>query len=113
MSSQPSAQKVTLDTLSADGSSGAGDPPGQLEDVADLPVTLAMEVGRTTVTIRELLQLAAGSVVELDRDIGEAFDVYVNGTMLAHGEAVVVNEKCGVRLTDVIRPAERIRHASR
>jgi|SRR5229473_376811 len=80
-----------------------------LEVVLDVPVTLSMEVGRAKLPIRNLLQLNQGSVVELDRAAGEALDVYVNGTLIAHGEVVVVNEKFGIRLTDVISPAERIR----
>jgi flagellar motor switch protein FliN/FliY len=80
-----------------------------MEVVLDVPVTLSMEVGRARVPIRNLLQLNQGSVVELDRAAGEALDVYVNGTLIAHGEVVVVNEKFGIRLTDVISPAERIR----
>ncbi len=80
-----------------------------MEVVLDVPVTLSMEVGRARIPIRNLLQLNQGSVVELDRAAGEALDVYVNGTLIAHGEVVVVNEKFGIRLTDVISPAERIR----
>ena len=80
-----------------------------LEVVLDVPVTLSMEVGRARIPIRNLLQLNQGSVVELDRAAGEPLDVYVNGTLIAHGEVVVVNEKFGIRLTDVISPAERIR----
>jgi flagellar motor switch protein FliN/FliY len=80
-----------------------------LDVILDVPVTLSMEVGRTRVPIRNLLQLNQGSVVELDRAAGEPLDVYVNGTLIAHGEVVVVNEKFGIRLTDVISPAERIR----
>lgn len=80
-----------------------------LDVVLDIPVTLSIEVGRSRISIRNLLQLNQGSVVELDRATGEALDVYVNGTLIAHGEVVVVNEKFGIRLTDVISPAERIR----
>jgi flagellar motor switch protein FliN len=80
-----------------------------LEVILDVPVTLSMEVGRTRIPIRNLLQLNQGSVVELDRAAGEPLDVFVNGTLIAHGEVVVVNEKFGIRLTDVISPAERIR----
>ncbi|HUN75084.1 MAG TPA: flagellar motor switch protein FliN [Steroidobacteraceae bacterium] len=80
-----------------------------LEFILDVPVTLSMEVGRTRIPIRNLLQLNQGSVVELDREAGEPLDVFVNGTLIAHGEVVVVNEKFGIRLTDVISPAERIR----
>jgi flagellar motor switch protein FliN len=80
-----------------------------LETILDVPVTLSMEVGRSRLPIRNLLQLNQGSVVELERAAGEPLDVYVNGTLIAHGEVVVVNEKFGIRLTDVISPAERIR----
>ncbi len=80
-----------------------------LDVILDVPVTLSMEVGRTRIAIRNLLQLNQGSVVELERAAGESLDVYVNGTLIAHGEVVVVNEKFGIRLTDVISPAERIR----
>jgi flagellar motor switch protein FliN len=80
-----------------------------LDVVLDIPVTLSLEVGRSQISIRNLLQLNQGSVVELDRATGEPFDIYVNGTLIAHGEVVVVNDKFGIRLTDVISPAERIR----
>lgn len=80
-----------------------------LDVILDVPVTLSMEVGRTRIPIRNLLQLNQGSVIELDRAAGEPLDVFVNGTLVAHGEVVVVNEKFGIRLTDVISPAERIR----
>jgi flagellar motor switch protein FliN/FliY len=80
-----------------------------LEVILDVPVTLSMEVGRTRIPIRNLLQLNQGSVVELERAAGEPLDVYVNGTLVAHGEVVVVNDKFGIRLTDVISPAERIK----
>ena len=77
--------------------------------VLDVPVTLAMEVGSTMITIRNLLQLTQGSVVELDRLAGETLDVRANGTLIAHGEVVVVNEKFGIRVLDVITPEERVR----
>lgn len=80
-----------------------------LEVILDVPVTFSMEVGRTRIPIRNLLQLNQGSVVELDREAGEPLDVFVNGTLIAHGEVVVVNDKFGIRLTDVVSPAERIR----
>ena len=72
-------------------------------------MTLSLEVGRTRLPIRSLLQLNQGSVVELERASGEPLDVFVNGTLVAHGQVVVVNEKFGIRLTDVVSPAERIR----
>lgn len=80
-----------------------------LDVILDIPVTISMEVGSTEISIRNLLQLNQGSVVELDRLAGEPLDVLVNGTLIAHGEVVVVNEKFGIRLTDVISPSERIR----
>jgi flagellar motor switch protein FliN len=80
----------------------------KLDVILDIPVSLSMEVGRTQIPIRNLLQLTQGSVVELDRLAGEPLDVMVNGTMIAHGEVVVINEKYGIRLTDVMSPHERI-----
>lgn len=80
-----------------------------METVLEIPVTLSMEVGRTSISIRNLLNLNQGSVVELDRVAGEPLDVLVNGTLIAHGEVVIVNEKYAIRLTDVVSTAERIR----
>lgn len=80
-----------------------------LDVLLDVAVTISMEVGRARLPIRNLLQLNQGSVVELERAAGEPLDVYANGTLIAHGEVVVVNEKFGVRLTDVVSPAERLR----
>ena len=80
-----------------------------MEVILDIPVTLSVEIGRSRINIRNLLQLNQGSVVELDRLAGEPMDVLVNGTLIAHGEVVVVNEKFGVRLTDVISAAERVK----
>lgn len=87
--------------------SGPGNP--NMDVILDIPVTLSMEVGSTEISIRNLLQLNQGSVIELDRLAGEPLDVLVNGTLIAHGEVVVVNEKFGIRLTDVISPTERIK----
>ncbi|MGB1238661.1 MAG: flagellar motor switch protein FliN [Pseudomonadales bacterium] len=98
--------RVQLDELN-DESIPLGDP--KLDVILDIPVTLSMEVGSTEIAIRDLLQLSQGSVVELDRIAGEPLDVKVNGTLIAHGEVVVVNEKYGIRLTDVISPQERIK----
>ena len=75
----------------------------------NIGVKLTVEVGRAELTIRDLLRLNEGSVIELDRLAGEPLDVLVNGTLIAHGEVVVVNEKFGIRLTDVISPSERIK----
>jgi flagellar motor switch protein FliN/FliY len=80
-----------------------------LDVILDIPVSISMEVGNADITIRNLLQLNQGSVIELDRLAGEPLDVLVNGTLIAHGEVVVVNEKFGIRLTDVISPTERIK----
>jgi len=92
----------------ADDGYSTGD--SKLDVILDIPVTIAMEIGRTKISIRNLLQLNQGSVVELDRLAGEPMDVLVNNTLVAHGEVVVVNEKFGIRLTDVISPAERIKN---
>lgn len=81
----------------------------KLETILDIPVNISMEVGRSKISIRNLLQLNQGSVVELDRVAGEPLDVLVNGTLIAHGEVVVVNDKFGIRLTDVISQIERIK----
>ena len=80
-----------------------------LDVILDIPVSISMEVGSTEINIRNLLQLNQGSVIELDRLAGEPLDVLVNGTLIAHGEVVVDNEKFGIRLTDVNSPSERIK----
>jgi flagellar motor switch protein FliN/FliY len=85
------------------------DESRKLETILDIPVNISMEVGRSKISIRNLLQLNQGSVVELDRVGGEPLDVLVNGTLIAHGEVVVVNDKFGIRLTDVISQIERIK----
>ena len=84
-----------------------------LELILDIPVHLTVELGRTKISIRNLLQLAHGSVVELDGLAGEPMDVLVNGTLIAQGEVVVVNDKFGIRLTDIITPSERMRKLNR
>lgn len=81
----------------------------ELDMILEIPVTISMEIGRTQISIRNLLKLNQGSVVELDRLAGEPLDVLVNGTLIAHGEVVVVNEKFGIRLTDVITAMERVK----
>lgn len=86
-----------------------GEQQRKLDTILDIPVTISMEVGRSLISIRNLLQLNQGSVVELDRVAGEPLDVLVNGTLIAHGEVVVVNDKFGIRLTDVISQIERIK----
>jgi flagellar motor switch protein FliN/FliY len=80
-----------------------------LDVVMDVPVTLSLEIGRTKVSIRNLLSYTKGSVIELDRIAGEPMDVLINGMLIAHGEVVVVNDKFGIRLTDVVSPLERIK----
>ena len=86
---------------------------GNLDMILDIPVNLTVELGRTKIAIRSLLQLAQGSVVELDGLAGEPMDVLVNGCLIAQGEVVVVNDKFGIRLTDIINPSERLRRLHR
>lgn len=104
----PAAEVASLQNLTPEGH-GPTMEDTSLDVILDIPVTIAMEVGNTSISIRNLLQLNQGSVVELDRLAGEPLDVKVNGTLIAHGEVVVVNEKFGIRLTDVISPSERIK----
>jgi flagellar motor switch protein FliN/FliY len=111
-------EQVTEEKLDSDGfeeledegqpSNFDSDNP-DLEVILDIPVSICMVVGQTPISIRNLLQLNQGSVIELDRLAGEPLDVLVNNTLIAHGEVVVVNDKFGIRLTDVISAAERIR----
>ncbi len=103
------AQAVELEELQEDRSTISADEKRKLETILDIPVTISMEVGRAKISIRNLLQLNQGSVVELERVAGEPLDVLVNGTLIAHGEVVVVNDKFGIRLTDVISQIERIK----
>ena len=98
-----------LDELTDSSSPISEDERRKLDTIMDIPVTISMEVGRSQISIRNLLQLNQGSVVELDRIAGESLDVMVNGTLIAHGEVVVVNDKFGIRLTDVISQTERIK----
>jgi flagellar motor switch protein FliN len=104
---QSQAKAMAYEELK-DESQGVDGRP-ELDVILDIPVTISMEVGRTPISIRNLLQLNQGSVIELDRLAGEPLDVLVNGTLIAHGEVVVVNEKFGIRMTDVISPTERIK----
>lgn len=85
----------------------------ELDMILDIPVQISVELGRTRITIKNLLQLAHGSVVELDAMAGEPMSVFVNGTLIAQGEVVVVNDKFGIRLTDIITPSERMRKVGR
>lgn len=87
---------------------GAGRSALDLDFILDIPLTITAELGRSRMLIGELLQLGQGSVVELTKDAGEPVDVYVNQRLIARGEVVVVNEKFGIRLTDIVSPAERI-----
>ncbi len=105
---KPAATAAEFDELDVGEGVSMGDE-ANLDVILDIPVTIAMEIGRTRISIRNLLQLNQGSVVELDRLAGEPMDVLVNGTLVAHGEVVVVNEKFGIRLTDVVSPAERVK----
>src|SRR5690554_331666 len=104
---EETASAMPLDELHSEGAPRDIGP--ELDLILDIPVTISMEVGSNSITIRNLLQLNQGSVIELDRLAGEPLDVKVNGTLIAHGEVVVVNEKFGIRMTDVISPSERIK----
>ncbi|NOU50808.1 flagellar motor switch protein FliN [Pseudoalteromonas sp. JBTF-M23] len=106
-SSEP--EVAELDELQDANANLSPDEKRKLDTILDIPVTISMEVGRSKINIRNLLQLNQGSVVELDRVAGEPLDVLVNGTLIAHGEVVVVNDKFGIRLTDVISQVERIK----
>lgn len=106
---EDAAQAVELEELQDEGKPVQIDPNGpELDVILDIPVRISMEVGSTQIPIRNLLQLNQGSVVELDRLAGEPLDVMVNGTLIAHGEVVMVNDKFGIRLTDVVSQSERI-----
>ncbi len=107
-----SASPATLPNFGAAATGMAG-PAGDLNMILDIPVKLTVELGRTRIPIKNILQLAQGSVVELDALAGEPMDVLVNGYLIAQGEVVVVNEKFGIRLTDIITPSERMRRLSR
>ncbi|WP_367398013.1 flagellar motor switch protein FliN [Azonexus sp. R2A61] len=109
---QPAAQPADI-FPSFGGPSAAGGVMNELDMILDIPVQITVELGRTKITIKNLLQLAHGSVVELDAMAGEPMDVLVNGTLIAQGEVVVVNDKFGIRLTDIITPSERMRKINR
>jgi flagellar motor switch protein FliN/FliY len=111
---QPPAQAAQIFPQFAAGAVGGNtEAHNDLDLILDIPVSLAVELGRTKISIKSLLQLAHGSVVELDALAGEPMDVLVNGTLIAQGEVVVVNDKFGIRLTDIITPSERIRKLNR
>ena len=105
------AEKADFEELEQSGDAKPVAPPKDvdLNLILDVDITLELEVGRTNMSVRDLLQLNQGSVVELDRLAGEPLDVLVNGTLVAHGDVVVVNNNYGIRLTDVISPSERIK----
>lgn len=109
--SEPTQSAQVFQPLSPDMAQPAA--ANNLDLILDIPVALTVELGRTKLAIRNLLQLAQGSVVELDGLAGEPMDVLVNGTLIAQGEVVVVNDKFGIRLTDIISPAERLRRLNR
>jgi len=108
---QPKSDTAVFADLS--GGASGGETKNEIEFILDIPVQLTVELGRTKIAIKNLLQLAQGSVVELDGLAGEPMDVLVNGCLIAQGEVVVVNDKFGIRLTDIITPAERIRKINR
>jgi flagellar motor switch protein FliN/FliY len=107
---EPAAQPAVFSRLSGDNVAGS---PRDIDLVLDIPVSLTVELGRTKIPIKHILQLAQGSVIELDALAGEPMDVLVNGCLIAQGEVVVVNEKFGIRLTDVVTPSERMRRLAR
>ena len=107
---QAAAETAQFQELQAESDIGSGDV--KIDAILDVPITVAMEIGRARINIRNLLQLNQGSVVELDRLAGEPMDVLVNGTLIAQGEVVVVNEKFGIRLTDIVSPADRVKKLS-
>ena len=100
-------------TAEAAAASMAGNAMSDIQRVLDIPIQLSVELGRTRVPIKYILQLAQGSIVELDALAGEPMDVLVNGYLIAQGEVVVVNDKFGIRLTDIVTPSERMRRVSR
>jgi len=108
--STPAGERVFQPLRSNTGSDIA---KGDIDRVLDVPVQLTAELGRTRITIKNLLQLSQGSVVELDGLAGEPMDVFINGYLIAQGEVVVVNDKFGIRLTDIITPSERIQKLNR
>ena len=105
------APSAVFEQFSSDAPRAAG--ANDIDLILDIPVQLTVELGRTKIAIKNLLQLAQGSVVELDGLAGEPMDVFVNGCLIAQGEVVVVNDKFGIRLTDIITPSERIRKLKR
>jgi flagellar motor switch protein FliN/FliY len=104
---QPFQAPALDDAASAGAGATGSDVRPNIDVILDVPVTLSLEVGRAQMSVGKLLRLSQGSVVELDRNAGEPLDVLVNGALVAHGEIVIVNDKFGIRLTDVLPPAKR------
>ena len=98
-----------LEFASFDESDKTAEPPKNLDFILDIPLTISVELGRTKMVINDMLQLGQGSVIELAKLAGEPLDIYVNGKLMARGEVVLVNDKFGVRLTDIISPVERVK----
>jgi len=109
--SPAAAQAHVFPPLQSESRSGIGQ--GDIDRILDVPVQLTVELGRTRITLKNLLQLSQGSIVELDGLAGGPMDVFINGYLIAQGEVVVVNEKYGIRLTDIITPSERIQKLNR
>lgn len=105
---QPAVQRPTFQDLGP-GQHSEGATEHRLDVVLNIPVTLSMEIGRTAVSIRHLLELTPGSVVKLERPVGEPLDIMINGCLIARGEVVIVNEKFGMRITDIVSPEERMK----
>jgi flagellar motor switch protein FliN/FliY len=108
---QPAPKKPVkkLEFASFDESDKTTEPPKNLDFILDIPLTISVELGRTKMVINDMLQLGQGSVIELAKLAGEPLDIYVNGKLMARGEVVLVNDKFGVRLTDIISPVERVK----
>ncbi|MBL8333213.1 MAG: flagellar motor switch protein FliN [Rubrivivax sp.] len=107
----PAVTPASFTNFSANPAPGAAG--NDINMILDIPVQLTVELGRTRIPIKHILQLAQGSVVELEALAGEPMDVLVNGFLIAQGEVVVVNDKFGIRLTDIVTPSERMRRLSR
>ena len=110
---QPPADQVSPAPFANFSPTGVSTAGNDINMILDIPVQLTVELGRTRIPIKNILQLAQGSVVELEAMAGEPMDVLVNGYLIAQGEVVVVNEKFGIRLTDIVTPSERMRRLSR
>lgn len=109
----PQAQAAGEQVFRPLGDSGPAGAPRDLEMIMDIPVKLTVELGRTRITIKQLLELAQGSVIELDGLAGEPMDILINGYLIAQGEVVVVDDKYGIRVTEIITPSERVQKLNR